>query len=77
MSADPILFTGGLMFLLLAYLSVFNRDRLWRIYNMDKSWRKRNPERTPEWDEKSKRYGRLYAVAGVIALVASWWLVRR
>lgn len=69
---DPILFFGGVIFLGLAFLSFFDRDRLWKIYGLERGWRVRHPERTPEWDKNTQRLGYVYLVIGVITVVLAW-----
>ena len=69
---DPILFFGGCIFLCLAFLSFFDRDRLWRIYNLERGWRARHPERTEQWDENTKRLGYLYLIIGIVTTVLGW-----
>jgi hypothetical protein len=69
---DPILFVGGCAFIALSFLSFFDRDRLWRIYSMEKGWRRRHPERTPEWDAKTQRHGRIFLFLGLSACLFSF-----
>ena len=73
---DSILFFGGIMFLLLAYFSYFDRDSLWGLYSRDKSWRKRNPERTEQWDANARRNGIFYFALGLIFFILSFVLKR-
>jgi hypothetical protein len=73
---DPILFIGGCLFIALAFLSYFDRDRLWKIYSLERGWRNRNPERTLAWDRQTKRLGVVYLVLGVVACVMSYVLVQ-
>lgn len=73
---DPILFIGGCIFFALAFLSYFDRDRLWKLYSMERGWRERNPERTAAWEAQTRRHGIIYLVMGIIACVMSYVLVQ-
>ena len=69
---DIFLFIGGIIFIGLAGLSFFDRDSLWNLYSMDRTWRQENPERTPQWDKRAKRFGFGFLVAGIIFMVISF-----
>ena len=66
---DWILILGGVAFWLLAALCAFRRDLVWRLYSLEPRWRKDNPERTAEWDAKTRRSALVFALVG-IAFVA-------
>lgn len=76
MAVDPILFIGGCAFIALAFLSYFDRDRLWKLYSLERGWRERNPERTPAWDERTKKLGAVYLIFGIIGCILSILLVQ-
>ena len=69
---DPILFIGGCIFISVSFLSYFDRDRLWNLFNLERGWRNAHPERTPEWDERTKRQGGLYLLIGLVAIGLSF-----
>jgi hypothetical protein len=70
---DPILFIGGCVFIAFSFLSFFDRDTLWRIYNLERGWRRLHPERTPEWDQQARRYGRVFLAIGVVSCALSFF----
>jgi len=69
---DPIFFFGGIAFIALGLLALYDRDRLWQLYQLDRSWRRANPERKPAWDQQAQRYGILFLIVGVIAVIAGF-----
>jgi hypothetical protein len=72
---DRFLFSGGVIFIMLALLSFWNRDALWRLYSLDRGWQQRNPERTPEWDQRTRRYGFFHLAVGIAFMILSIILV--
>ena len=72
--ADWILFAGGIAFLILSALSYWKPDTVWRLYNLEPRWRDENPERTPAWDAKVKRYASYYLLAGVFFILLAFTL---
>lgn len=71
---DVILILGGSVFLILSGLSYFRRDLVWRLYSLEPRWRRENPERTDEWDVRTKRFALYYLLVG-IAFVAFGLLI--
>ena len=63
---DGILILGGIAFWLLAGLSYFRRDWVWRLYSLEPRWRKDNPERTEAWDAKTRRSAFIFALLGLV-----------
>ncbi len=64
--SDWFSFAGGVAFLILASMSFFRRDLLFRLYSFERRWRERNPEHTPAFDAQAKRYGVAFIVIGII-----------
>ena len=63
---DGILILGGVAFWILAGLSAFRRDLVWRLYSLEPRWRKDNPERTEAWDAKTRRSSYIFVLIGIV-----------
>ena len=66
---DWLFFIGGIIFIILSGLAFFRRDLVWRLYSLEPRWRRDNPERTPEWDERTKRSSIVFLGIGLIFTV--------
>lgn len=66
---------GGLIFIVLGILNFMNRDLVWKLYSLEPAWRRRNPERTPEWDIRTRNQGFALIIVGIIFLILSVLLV--
>ena len=63
---DAILILGGIAFWILAGLSHFRQDLVWRLYSLEPRWRKDNPERTRTWDAKTRRSALIFVLLGIV-----------
>lgn len=66
---DALLFFGGIVLVVIGLMSLFRRDWLWKLYSLEPRWSKRNPERTPEWDVRTKGYAFYFLAFGAMFIV--------
>lgn len=63
---DGILIAGGSVFLILAGLSRFRPDLIWKLYSLEPKWREVNPDRSEKWDEKTQGYAVYFLLVGIL-----------
>lgn len=66
---DYFMLAGGVIFIALGVLSFVNRDFVWRLYSRERAWRKMHPERTPDWDARTRKQGVAFLVVGVLFML--------
>jgi len=61
---DWLSFVGGVVLIVLGVVSWANPHLVWKLYSLDRKWREENPERTPQWDARTRRFGSIFVAAG-------------